>query len=236
MRARACELAGRPAAVAGGDRMPAVIDLLLRGGAVCDGTGAPARTADVAIDGGRIAEIGRVTAPARRVLDVAGLVVAPGFVDVHTHYDAQITWDPLCTPSCWHGVTTVVLGNCGFSLAPCRSGDRDRLLRMLEHVEGMPLESLRTGIRWSWESVPEYLDMLRTTRLGLNVAALAGHSALRVFVMGEAAYDRSATDAEMARMQALVREARAAGPFPAGWRRARSCARSPPRWQPAGAG
>jgi N-acyl-D-aspartate/D-glutamate deacylase len=188
-----------------------VIDLVLRGGSVCDGTGAPARTADVAIDGGRIAEVGRVTAQARRVLDVAGLVVAPGFVDVHTHYDAQITWDPLCTPSCWHGVTTVVLGNCGFSLAPCRSGDRDRLLRMLEHVEGMPLESLRTGIRWSWESVPEYLDMLRTTRLGLNVGALAGHSALRVFVMGEAAYDRAATDHEIARMQALVREAMAAG-------------------------
>jgi N-acyl-D-amino-acid deacylase len=188
-----------------------VIDLVLRGGSVCDGTGAAARTADVAIDGGRIAEVGRVTAQARRVLDVAGLVVAPGFVDVHTHYDAQITWDPLCTPSCWHGVTTVVLGNCGFSLAPCRSGDRDRLLRMLEHVEGMPLESLRTGIRWSWESVPEYLDMLRTTRLGLNVGALAGHSALRVFVMGEAAYDRAATDDEIARMQALVRGAMAAG-------------------------
>jgi N-acyl-D-aspartate/D-glutamate deacylase len=188
-----------------------VIDLVLRGGAVCDGTGTPARTADVAIDGGRITEIGRVTAPARRVLDVSGLVVSPGFVDVHTHYDAQITWDPLCTPSCWHGVTTVVLGNCGFSLAPCRRGDRDRLLRMLEHVEGMPLESLRTGIHWSWESVPEYLDMLRTTGLGLNVAALAGHSALRVFVMGEAAYDRAATDGEVARMQSLVREAMAAG-------------------------
>jgi len=188
-----------------------VIDLVLRGGTVCDGTGAPPRTADVAIDGGQIMEVGRVTAQARRVLDVVGLVVAPGFVDVHTHYDAQITWDPLCTPSCWHGVTTVVLGNCGFSLAPCRSRDRDRLLRMLEHVEGMPLQSLRAGIRWSWESVPEYLDMLRATRLGLNVGALAGHSALRVFVMGEAAYDRPATDHEIARMQSLVREAMAAG-------------------------
>ena len=188
-----------------------MIDLVLRGGTVCDGTGAPPRTADVAIDGGQIMEVGRVTAQARRVLDVVGLVVAPGFVDVHTHYDAQITWDPLCTPSCWHGVTTVVLGNCGFSLAPCRSRDRDRLLRMLEHVEGMPLQSLRAGIRWSWESVPEYLDMLRATRLGLNVGALAGHSALRVFVMGEAAYDRPATDHEIARMQSLVREAMAAG-------------------------
>jgi N-acyl-D-aspartate/D-glutamate deacylase len=188
-----------------------VIDLVLRGGTVCDGTGSSARTADVAIDGGRIVTMGRVTEPARRVLDVTGLVVAPGFVDVHTHYDAQITWDPLCTPSSWHGVTTVVVGNCGFSLAPCRSGDRDRLLRMLEHVEGMPLESLRAGVRWSWETVPEYLDMLRMARLGPNVGALAGHSALRVFVMGEAAYDRAATDDEIARMQALVREAMAAG-------------------------
>ena len=111
-----------------------MLDVVLRGGRVCDGTGAPARDADVAIDGGRIVALGRVDAAARRTVDVGGLVVAPGFVDVHTHYDAQVTWDGLCTPSCWHGITSVVVGNCGFSLAPCRPDDRDRLLRMLEHV------------------------------------------------------------------------------------------------------
>ena len=189
----------------------AVIDLLLRGGVVCDGTGTPPRTTDVAIDGGRIVSLDRAAGPARRVIDVDGLVVAPGFIDVHTHYDAQVTWDGLCTPSSWHGVTTVVLGNCGFALAPCRADDRERLLGILEHVEGMPRESLRAGIRWSWESVPEYLDTLRATALGPNVAALIGHSALRLFVMGDAAGERAARDDEIARMQAIVREAMAAG-------------------------
>src|SRR5689334_18608072 len=188
-----------------------MLDLVLRGGRVCDGSGAPARDADVAIAGGRIAGIGRVDEPARRTLDVAGLVVAPGFVDVHTHYDAQVTWDRLCTPSCWHGVTSVVVGNCGFSLAPCRRADRERLLRMLEHVEGMPFESLRTGIVWEWESFPEYLGMLRRRPLGPNVGALLGHSALRTWVLGEDAYVRAARPAEIAAMQNLVREAMAAG-------------------------
>src|SRR5262245_1941120 len=188
-----------------------MLDLVMRGGTVCDGRGAPSRTADVAIEDGRIVAVGRVADAARRVVDVSGLVVAPGFVDVHTHYDAQITWDGLCTPSCWPRVTTVVLGTCGFAPAPCRAGDRDRLLRMLEYVEGMPLESLRAGVRWSWETVPDYLAMLRTAQLGPNVGVLAGHSALRVFVMGEAAYDRAATDDEIARMRALVGEALAAG-------------------------
>jgi N-acyl-D-amino-acid deacylase len=188
-----------------------MLDLVLRGGRVCDGSGAPARDADVAIVSGRIARIGRVDEPARRTLDVAGLVVAPGFVDVHTHYDAQVTWDRLCTPSCWHGVTSVVVGNCGFSLAPCRSADRERLLRMLEHVEGMPFESLRTGIVWEWESFPEYLGMLRRRPLGPNVGALLGHSALRTWVLGEDAYVRAARPAEIAAMQDVVREAMAAG-------------------------
>jgi N-acyl-D-aspartate/D-glutamate deacylase len=188
-----------------------MIDLLLRGGRVCDGTGAPARDADVAIDGGRVVELGSVDAAARRTIDVGGLIVAPGFVDVHTHYDAQVTWDGLCTPSCWHGITSVVVGNCGFSLAPCRPGDRDRLLRMLEHVEGMPLASLRAGVRWEWESFPEYLRMLRARRLGPNVAALVGHSALRTWVMGEDAYAREARADEIEAMAALVREGMAAG-------------------------
>ena len=188
-----------------------MIDLLLRGGVVCDGTGTPPRTTDVAIDGGRIVSLDRAEGPARRVIDVDGLVVAPGFIDVHTHYDAQVTWDGLCTPSSWHGVTTVVLGNCGFALAPCRADDRERLLGILEHVEGMSRESLRAGIRWSWESVPGYLDALRATALGPNVAALIGHSALRLFVMGDAAGERAARDDEIARMQAIVGDAMAAG-------------------------
>jgi N-acyl-D-aspartate/D-glutamate deacylase len=188
-----------------------MIDLVLRGGRVCDGTGAPARDADVAIDGGRIVALGSVTEPARRTLDVGGLVVAPGFVDIHTHYDAQVTWDPLCTPSCWHGVTSVVIGNCGFALAPCRLADRDRVLRMLEHVEGMPLASLRAGIAWSWESFPEYLATLRGRPLGLNVGALLGHSAIRAWVLGDDAYAREARPAEIEAMQALVRDGMAAG-------------------------
>ena len=178
---------------------------------MCDGTGTPARTADVAIDGRRIVALERYAGAAHRELDVTGLVVAPGFVDVHTHYDAQLLWDGLCTPSCWHGVTTVVVGNCGFALAPCRTSDRERLLRMLEHVEGMPFESLRAGVRWSWQSIPEYLDVLRATALGPNVGILVGHSAVRLFVMGDAASERAATDEEVASMQAIVREAMAAG-------------------------
>src|SRR5215471_15458407 len=175
--------------------MPA--DLVLRGGTICDGSGAPAPTGDVAVADGRIVGVGRFDGSAHRVIDVGGLIVAPGFIDVHTHYDAQLTWDGLCTPSCWHGVTSVVVGNCGFALAPCRAGDRERLLGILEHVEGMPRESLRAGIRWAWESVPEYLAGLRDASLGPNVGALIGHSALRLFVMGDAAGERGARDDEI---------------------------------------
>jgi N-acyl-D-aspartate/D-glutamate deacylase len=188
-----------------------VIDLVVRDGRVCDGTGAPSRDADVAIDGGRIVAVGRVDAAARRSVHAAGLLVAPGFVDVHTHYDAQVTWDPLCTPSPWHGVTSVVVGNCGFALAPCRPDGRERLLRMLEHVEGMPLASLRAGVRWEWESVAEYLAMLRSRPLGPNVGVLLGHAALRAFVMGDDAYARAARPAEQETMAALVRDGMAAG-------------------------
>src|SRR5262249_30801602 len=181
------------------------------GGESSGGPAAPAVTADLAIEKGRIVAIGRVDAPARRVLDVDGLIVAPGFIDVHTHYDAQVTWDPLLTPSCWHGVTTAVLGNCGFALAPCRSDGRDALLQMLEHVEGMPLASLRAGVPWGWESIPEYLSLLATGPLGPNVAALIGHSALRAYVLGDDAYARAATGAEIEAMAALVRTAMDAG-------------------------
>src|SRR5262245_64361930 len=149
-------------------------DLVLRGGTICDGSGSPAATGDVAVSGRHIVGVGRFSGSARREIDVSGLIVAPGFIDVHTHYDAQITWDGLCTPSCWHGVTTVVVGNCGFALAPCRVEWRDRLLRMLEHVEGMPYASLRAGVDWQWESIPEFLSMLAGQRLGPHVGVLLG--------------------------------------------------------------
>lgn len=186
-------------------------DLVLRGGSICDGTGRPALTGDLAIASGRVLAVPRFAGTAKRIVDVGGLIVAPGFIDVHTHYDAQITWDRLCTPSIWHGVTSVVLGNCGFALAPCRPGDRTPLLRMLEHVEGMPFESLRAGVRWEWESIPEYLRMLGERPIGPNVGALLGHSAIRIYVLGRDAYERAATAAEIVRMQALVREGMAAG-------------------------
>jgi len=188
-----------------------MLDLVLRGGRVCDGSGAPARTADVAVAAGRIVALGRIDAATRRTLDVSGLVVAPGFIDVHTHYDAQVTWDGLCTPSCWHGITSVVVGNCGFALAPCRPAARERLLRMLEHVEGMPFESLAAGVAWDWETVAEYLQMLRGRRLGPNVGALIGHSALRTYVLADDAYTRQATPAEIRAMRALVRAGMEAG-------------------------
>src|SRR5499425_686984 len=181
-------------------------DLVLRGGTICDGSGAPAPTGDVAIADGRIVGVGRFDGSAHRVIDVGGLIVAPGFIDVHTHYDAQLTWDGLCTPSCWHGVTSVVVGNCGFALAPCRRSARDSALRMLEHVEGMPYESLRAGVAWDWETVPEYLQMLERRALGLNVGVLLGHSAIRAFVLGEDAYERPARADELGAMQQIVRE------------------------------
>ena len=188
-----------------------MLDLVLRGGRVCDGSGGSAHDADVGIEAGRIVAIGRTGGAARRTLDVRGLIVAPGFVDVHTHYDAQVTWDRLCTPSCWHGVTSVVIGNCGFALAPCRPSDRERLLRMLEHVEGMPFESLCAGIAWEWESFAEYVRALGARPLGVNVGALLGHSALRAYVMGDGAYTRAARAGEVETMAALVREGMVAG-------------------------
>ena len=129
-------------------------DLLIRNAEICDGTGAPCRRGDVAVQGGRIADVGRLAAGARRTIDADGLVLAPGFIDLHTHYDCQVSWDRALTPSCWHGVTTVVMGNCGFTIAPCKPADRELLMRMLLYVEGMPTEALRAGIDWQWETFP----------------------------------------------------------------------------------
>ncbi|HKJ00610.1 MAG TPA: amidohydrolase family protein [bacterium] len=186
-------------------------DLVIRGGTVVDGTGAPARKADVAIGGGRIAAVGEVADRGREELDAAGQVVAPGFIDVHTHYDAQYTWDPYATCSIWHGVTTTVIGNCGFAIAPCRPEHRETTLRTLTRVEGMSLKAMQAGINWGFETFPQYLDYLADTRPALNIAALLGHSSLRTYVMGPDAQQREATPAEVAEMARLTREAMQAG-------------------------
>ncbi len=186
-------------------------DVIIRGAEICDGTGAARQRGDLAVQSGRIVEVGRVGGAARRTIDATGLVLAPGFVDLHTHYDCQVSWDRALTPSCWHGVTTVVMGNCGFSIAPCRPADRELLMRMLLYVEGMPTEALRAGIRWEWETFPEYLDTLERWRPALNVAAFVGHAAVRYYVMGAAATERAATGDELRRMQDVIREALRAG-------------------------
>jgi N-acyl-D-aspartate/D-glutamate deacylase len=188
-----------------------MLDLVIRDADIIDGTGRPRYRGDIAVANGTIAAIGSVAGAARREIDAAGLVVAPGFVDVHTHYDCQISWDPALTPSSWHGVTTVVMGNCGFSVAPCRPTHRELLMEMLLYVEGMPTETLRAGIRWEWETFPQYLDAVERARPSINVAAFIGHSAVRFYVMGDDATRRAATTAELATMQALISEAMQCG-------------------------
>ena len=181
-------------------------DLVIKGGTVVDGTGAPGVRADVAISDGRITAIGP-DLDGDRVLDAGGHVVAPGFIDIHTHYDAQVFWDPALTPSCFHGVTTVVAGNCGFSIAPTRPEHREVIARTLENVEDMDVDTLAAGIPWDFSTFPEYLASVERRGTALNFAAYIGHTALRLFVMGDAAYERAATDDEIARMQAVLREA-----------------------------
>jgi N-acyl-D-aspartate/D-glutamate deacylase len=186
-------------------------DLVIRGAALLDGLGGEARVADLAVRDGRIAALGRDLGAARRTLDADGLALMPGIIDNHTHYDAQITWDPGLSPSPALGVTTAVIGNCGFTIAPCRLEGRERVMRNLTQVEGMSLEALRAGIRWDFETLPEYLDMLERRGMAANVAAFVGHSALRSYVMGEEASVRAASDAEIARMRALLLEGLRAG-------------------------
>ncbi|MDZ4824955.1 MAG: amidohydrolase family protein [Actinomycetota bacterium] len=191
-------------------------DLVIRGGTVVDGTGAPGRRADVAVTDGVITEIDDRISGAdvggARELDAAGHVVAPGFVDIHTHYDAQVFWDPALTPSSWHGVTSVVAGNCGFSIAPVRAQDRELLVRTLMHVEDMSPATLTVGVPWdAFETFPQYLDAVERQGTLLNYACYVGHTAVRIYVMGEAGYEREATDDEIRGMQAVVADAMAAG-------------------------
>ncbi len=181
-------------------------DLVIRGGRVVDGTGLPAFSADVAIRNGRIAKIGRVTEDAGRVLDADGLVVCPGFIDVHTHYDVQLDWDPLATPSCFHGVTTVLTGNCGFTLAPAKPEDVPWLAAMLSRVEGMSKEALAVGFKFAGGSFGDFWSRLEG-KLGVNAGGYVGHCAVRRWVMGDDASERAARDDEIAQMQDLVRAA-----------------------------
>jgi len=190
-------------------------DLVIRGALLCDGSGHEAARGDLAVTGDRIAAVGRVAEHGAREVDGAGLALAPGFIDVHTHYDCQLFWDPQASPSPWHGVTTVVMGNCGFTIAPCREADRETLMQLLLFVEGMPIETLRAGIAWTWENFAGYLGALERQGVGPNVAAFIGHSAVRYRVMGRAAVERAATPEECAAMAALVREGMAAGAI--GW-------------------
>src|SRR5262245_49374925 len=185
-------------------------DLVIRGGSVVDGTGAPARVADVAVTDGVVSDIGEQL-DGERELDASGHVVSPGFVDIHTHYDAQVFWDPALTPSSWHGVTTVVAGNCGFSIAPCRPEHRDLLARTLQHVEDMSLATLDAGLPWDCATFPEYLDSVERRGSALNYACYVGHTAVRLWVMGESGYERAATDDEIAGMRRVVHEAMEAG-------------------------
>jgi N-acyl-D-amino-acid deacylase len=186
-------------------------DLVIKGGNVVDGTGAAAVVADVAVTDGVITEIGDVTGEARRTIDADGLVVAPGWVDVHTHYDGQVTWDPDLSPSSWHGCTTVVMGNCGVGFAPVRPGGQDFLIELMESVEDIPGSALNEGISWEWESFGEYMDALARAPHAIDVAAQVPHAALRAYVMGERAHDNDPTADDIATMARLTGEALSAG-------------------------
>ncbi len=184
-------------------------DLLVRGGTLVDGTGSPGRRGDLAVRDGRIAALGKVAGSAEREIDASGCIVSPGFIDVHTHYDAQVMWDRMLTVSPWHGVTSVVAGNCGFGIAPTRPEHRGLILRTLENVEGMSFETLEAGVGedWGFETFPEYLDVVEKRGTAINYAALLGHTPLRLYVMGESSTEREATPDEVDQMKAIVRDA-----------------------------
>jgi N-acyl-D-amino-acid deacylase len=187
------------------------LDLLIKNGTVVDGSGAPRYRGDVGVRDGQIVEVGRVGSLAERTIDADGLIVAPGFVDGHTHMDAQVAWDPIGSCSCWHGVTTVIMGNCGFALAPCKPEEREWFARCLTAVEDIPTESMMSGIDWTWETFPEYLATVARLPKALNYGAYIGHSALRMYVMGKRALDQTATEDDLRRMEAAVEEAIRAG-------------------------
>jgi N-acyl-D-amino-acid deacylase len=186
-------------------------DIVIKNGTVVDGSGMPRFRGDVGIAGGKIASIGRITDSANEVIDADGHIVSPGIIDAHTHMDAQVFWDPMGTSSCWHGITSVVMGNCGFSLAPCAEKDKLLVMRNLERAEDISPEAMEAGIKWSWETFPQYLDAVDRTPKGINYTAYIGHSALRTFVMGERAFEHEANAGEIEAMKRELRSAIRAG-------------------------
>src|ERR1700674_5247439 len=185
-------------------------DLVIRGGTVVDGTGSPPRRADVAVQAGRIVGVGQGLAGAD-VIDATDRVVAPRFFDIHTHYDAQVFWDPALSSSCWHGVTSVVAGNCGFSIAPTREPQRRSIVRTLQAVEDMSEVMLNAGIDWSFETFRQYLSVIEARGTILNYGCYVGHSPVRLYVMGDEGYEREASDEEISRMRAVVADAMRSG-------------------------
>lgn len=186
-------------------------DLVIKNGMVVDGSGGAAYRADVAVQDGRIAKLGRINEKGKREVDAQGHVVSPGFVDGHTHMDAQVFWDPIGSCSCYHGVTSVVMGNCGFTLAPCKQEDADFVFRNLERAEDLSRDAMQEGIEWTWETFPEFLDAIDNLPKGINYAGYIGHSALRTYVMGERAFADEATEDDIKAMQHVVKEAVNAG-------------------------
>ncbi|MCA9563730.1 MAG: amidohydrolase family protein, partial [Myxococcales bacterium] len=187
-------------------------DLKIVNGLLIDGSGEPARRANVAVKNGKIVEVGECSGDAARTVDAAGCIVTPGFVDIHTHYDGQISWDADLAPSCYHGVTTAVLGSCGVGFAPCKSSDRERLIDLMEGVEDIPGAALAEGIKWEWESFPEYMDAIERKPHTLDFAVHVPHDALRVYVMGgRALADEEASEEDIQAMRKLTREALEAG-------------------------
>ncbi len=205
-------------------------DLLIKNGTVIDGSGMPRFRADVGVSRGKIARIGRIREAAREVIDAEGHVVAPGFVDGHTHMDAQVFWDPLGTSSCYHGITSVVMGNCGFTLAPCADEDKHLVVRNLQRAEDIPPAAMEAGIKWSWTTYPEYLEALEKLPKGINYASYVGHSAIRTFVMGERAYSETASEDDLRAMEQQVRDAISAGAV--GFTTSRSPAHETPEAMP----
>jgi N-acyl-D-aspartate/D-glutamate deacylase len=186
-------------------------DLIVKNGVVVDGSGLPGYRADVGVRHGRITTIGRIRERAHEVIDADGQVVTPGIIDGHTHMDAQVFWDPLGTSSCYHGITTVVMGNCGFTLAPCAEKDKHLVVKNLQRAEDIPPQAMESGIRWSWTTFPEYLDTLESLPKGINYAGYIGHSALRTHVMGERAFEEKAGEDDLRAMERELRDALRAG-------------------------
>jgi len=205
-------------------------DLVIQNGTIVDGSGLPRFRADLGIVHGKIATIGKIRAAAKETINAEGHIVAPGFIDGHTHMDAQVNWDPLGTCSVWHGITSVVMGNCGFSLAPCAEVDNDLVMRNLERAEDISPAAMSAGIKWTWETFPEYLDTIENLPKGINYSAYLGHSALRTYVMGERAFHEPATPQDIERMKREVRDAIRAGAM--GFTTSRSQAHRTPQGDP----